>query len=419
MLAILYSNVGETAQSRESGIKAYQFRQRASGPESFSIEYSYHRNVTGNLEKAWKAASLWRSAYPRDATAFGLSSWYAANGTGRFNEGLEAATKAVELDREEIRNYGNRADILFRMDRLDEAEAEAAFALAAKHGLTAAFEHGQWYRLGILRNSQAIMEAAIADARANSETEIAMMHIQALDAARQGRMDQANRLSRRSVELARNAGRPERAAAFLAAPAVWNAFYGYRDVARIAAGAALKTFDGRDVSYAAGFALGLAGEASRAEALAAKLDKAHPEDTQVQATYVPTLRALATRSRNDPRAAIALLEANRRYELGIPPLAFDHYYGNMYPVYVRGLAYLAMKQGPEAVAEFKRLLDHPGHYAGDPVEAAARFQLARAWMATGNREEAKRAYQEVLTMWKNAGPDLPLLKQAKADSSRL
>ena len=417
MLAIIYSNLGETAQARESAIKAYQFRQQASGPERFGIEYSYHRNVTGNLEKAWETASLWRSTYPRDAQGFGLSGGYAANGTGRFKEGLEATIKALELDPELLPAYGNRASILLRMGRFDEAGAE--LAQAAAHRAASVFERPLWYKLGFLQNSASMMEAALADTQASPDTEVAMIHVQALAAARNGRMEEASRGSRRAVEMARGAGRTERAAVCQAAPAVWNGFYGNRDAARAAADAALKTFGGRDVSYAAGFALGLTGEASRAEALAAMLDKAYPEDTQVQATYVPTMRALAALSRNNPRTAIELLEANRRYELGIPPLAFNHYYGNMYPVYVRGLAYLALKQGSDAVAEFKRLLDHPSHYAGDPVEAAARFQLVRAWMAAGNREEAKKANREFLLMWKNASPDLPLLKQAKTDSARL
>jgi len=416
MLAIIYSNLGETAMARQSATKAYQFRQHASGPERFSIEYSYHRNVTGNLEKAWEVATLWRSTYPRDSEAFGLSGGYAANGTGRFKEALEASIKAMELDPDLHRAYGNRAEVLMRMDRLEEAES--AFSQAATHGISMGFERGSWYQLGFVKNSPSVMEAALADSHTNVETDIMMTHVQALAAARDGRIEEANRLSRRAVDLAKASGWVERAAVVLAAPAVWNAFYGNGEAARSSAESALKMFEGRDVIYAAGFALGLTGKASLAEALADKLNKAYPEDTQVQATYIPTLRALAAMAGNNPQSAVELLEPNRRYEFAVAPLAFNHFYGKMYPIYVRGLAYMAMNRGQDAVAEFRRLLDHPGLYAGDPVESAARFQLMRAWVLAGNKENAQKANQELLAIWKDASPALALLREAKAAETR-
>ena len=214
-------------------------------------------------------------------------------------------------------------------------------------------------------------------------------------------------------------GLPNARRYFEAAQGVWSSFYGNRDAARQQAETALKAFDGREVEYAAGFALGLAGEAARADAIAAKLDKDHPEDTQVQATYVPTLRALSALARNDAPKALDLLEVNRHYEFGIPPLAFNHFYGNMYPLYVRGLAYLAMHREQEAAAEFSRLLAHPGLAAGDPVDAAARLQLARALALTGDKTKTQSAYNDILTVWKNADPGLPILKQTKAEYARL
>ena len=217
MLAIIYSNLGETAQSRESSTKAYQLRERVSGPERFGIEYSYYRNVTGNLEKAWETASLWRSTYPRDALAFGMSGGYAANGTGRFQEGLDASIMALELDPELLHAYGNRATILFRMGRFDEAGA--AFAQAAAHRAASVFDRALWHKLGFLKSSPSIMEAAVADSQASAETEIVVKHVRALAAARDGRMEEANRGSRSAVELARGAGRTERAAVLQAAPA--------------------------------------------------------------------------------------------------------------------------------------------------------------------------------------------------------
>jgi hypothetical protein len=259
----------------------------------------------------------------------------------------------------------------------------------------------------------------LAESRGNNESEMVLAQVQALAAARDGHLKEADRYSRGAIEMALRAGLRERTAVFQAAPAVWNALYENKGVARRTAETALKAFETREVAYAAGFALALGGETAKAEALAAKLDKEYPEDTQVQATYVPTLRALVALDKSDPRKAIDLLEANRPYEFGIPPLAFIHYYGNMYPIYVRGLAYLAMRNPEEAAVEFGRLLAHPGLAAGDPVDAAARRQLARALERAGDKTKARSAYQDFLSLWKDADTDIPILKQAKTEYANL
>ena len=358
LLAIQYSNMGEAALSRQSAIRAYQARERASGPEKFNIEYSYHRNVTGNLDKAWQSISLWRQIYPRDSKAFSLSGGYAANGTGRFEEAVEASAKSVELEPDQLYGYTGRAEALFRLGRFEDSEK--AFADAVAHHATAANTPAFLFLLALLKPGKAGMERPLAESRGKHDSEMLLAQVQALAAARDGHLNQAEQYSRSATEMALRAGLRERTAVFQATPAVWNALYGYKDEARKTAEVALRNFEGRDVAYAAGFALGLGGEAAKAEALADKLDKEYPEDTHVQATYVPTLRALAALDKNDPRKAIDLLEANRTYEFGVPPLAFNHYYGNMYPIYVRGLAYLAMNRAGEAAVEFSRLLAHPG-----------------------------------------------------------
>jgi hypothetical protein len=263
------------------------------------------------------------------------------------------------------------------------------------------------------------MERIVTENTGNRFIEMTMEHGQGLEAAREGRLKDAEQHSRSAVEMALRAGLRERMAVLQAAPAVWNALYESKAEARRAAESALATADGREVDYAAGFALGLAGDEARAESLAEKLNKEFPEDTQVQASYVPTLRALAALHRNDPRRAIDLLEANRQYELGIPPLAFIHFYGNLYPVYVRGLAYLAMNRAGDAAAEFQRLLAHPALVAGDPIEAAARRQLARALALTGDQVKAGAAYREFLNSWSGADAGIPVLVEAKAEAAGL
>lgn len=417
LLAIQYSNQGESALSRQSAIRAYQVRDRASGPEKFNIEYSYHRNVTGNLEKAWESISLWRRTYPRDVLAFSLSGGYAANGTGRFEEALEMSAKAIVLDPDHPYGYINQASALFHMGRF--AEAEKALTVAVAYHAFFANTAVYLYRLAFLKHDKAGMEKVVADGRRDQSIAIALVESQALAAACDGRLMDAAEHSRIAMEMSTRSGLRERTVVFQAAPAVWNALYENKAAARKTVETGLTAFEGREAEYAAGFALGLGGVAARAEAFADKLAKDYPEDTQVQATYVPTLRALAALDKNDPHKAIDLLEANRPLEFGIPPLAFNHFYGSTYSIYVRGLAYLAMRKPAEAAVEFSRLLAHPGLIAGDPVSAAARRQLALALSLAGDKAKAISAYRDFLESWKDADPGIPILIQAKAEYAKL
>ena len=139
----------------------------------------------------------------------------------------------------------------------------------------------------------------------------------------------------------------------------------------------------------------------------------------MQNGYLPALRGLTAIGANDPQKAIDLLQVNSAYELGVPPLDFNTFFGGLYPVYVRGLAYFSMNQGAQAAAEFQKILDHKGLTAGDPVTAMAGLQLARAWKLVGDFAKAKGAYEDFVTRWKGAEPDIPILKKAKAEYAKL
>ncbi|MBV8906965.1 MAG: hypothetical protein JOZ22_25275 [Acidobacteriia bacterium] len=184
--------------------------------------------------------------------------------------------------------------------------------------------------------------------------------------------------------------------------------------------AALDFSKGRDVEYAAGFALGLSGDSSRSEALAADLEKRFPEDTFVKFTYVPVLRALTALNRGKPADSVERLQIAKQYELAVTGLNFHHFYlGGLHSAYVRGEAFLAEHRYPEAAAEFQKILNHRGIVGLDPIGALAHLQLGRVFALSGDKTKAKAAYEDFLTLWKDADADVPILKTAKAEYMRL
>jgi tetratricopeptide (TPR) repeat protein len=246
-----------------------------------------------------------------------------------------------------------------------------------------------------------------------------MAHAHALVSAYSGHLQQARELSRRAVDLAERAGNHERAATFQSAAAAYEALSGNTAEAKQRAVAALVLSAGRDVEYAAAFALARAGDFSRAEMLANDLDQRFPEDTSVRFHYLPTLRALAALNAGKPARAGEELETARQYELAMNGLSYIAFSGAMYPTYVRGEALLADHQGSAAAAEFQKLIDHPGIVLADPLGALAVLQTGRAWAVAGDHDKAKAAYQGFLKLWKDADADIPILKQAQAEYARL
>jgi hypothetical protein len=173
------------------------------------------------------------------------------------------------------------------------------------------------------------------------------------------------------------------------------------------------------VDYAAAFALGVSGDAARSRALADELAKNFPEDTSVQFMYLPTLRALSSLEAREAAAAIQSLQTASRFDLALGALGFNGFYGALYPIYVRGLAYLAAKRPAEAANEFQRILDHRGIVLADPMGAMARLQLARSLVLSGDAAKAKGVYSDLLTLWKDADPKIPVVEQARTEYARL
>ena len=249
-----------------------------------------------------------------------------------------------------------------------------------------------------------------------------MSNAEAFVSAYSGHLEKARKMSQRAADLARKAERRDTEALYEADAAMREALFGNALAARQRAGDALELSKSRDVEYGAAFALALSGDSSRSQGLTEDLSRRFPEDTIVRFTYVPTIRALVALNHSQPSKAIELLQTTISYEGGTPIEGGSEFLlgaGTLYPAYVRGLAYLATRQGAEAAAEFQKILDHRGIVICDPIGALAHLQLGRAYALSGDKTKAKSAYQDFLTLWKDADPDIPILKQAKAEYANL
>jgi predicted Zn-dependent protease len=244
-----------------------------------------------------------------------------------------------------------------------------------------------------------------------------LLSYEADTAAYSGRLVKARELSRRAAASAERAEEKETAAYYQADAAVREALFGNAAEARQRAAAALGISTSREMQYGAALALALAGDAAKSQALADDLAKRFPEDTVAQFNYLPTLRAQLALIHNDSSKAIESLQDAAPYELGTP--GNSAFAPALYPVYVRGETYLTGHQGSEAAAEFQKILDRRGVVWNEPIGALARLGLARAFMLQSDTVKAKAAYQDFLTLWKDADPDIPILKEAKAESAKL
>ena len=277
----------------------------------------------------------------------------------------------------------------------------------------------QRYDIAFLKGDKAEMEHEVALGQGKSGAEDWISDHEAFVSAYSGRLQEARRMSRRAADLAQQAAQRDRAALYETGLALWEGFFGNAPAARRSAMAARELSKDRDVEYGAAFALALSGDSSRSQTLANDLERRFPEDTSAKFSYLPALRALLALNHREPSKAVELLQIAVPYDLGVPPSSFHGFFGTLYPVYVRGEAYLAAHQGTEAAAEFQKILDHRGIVVSDPIGALAHLQLGRAFALSGEKTKAMTAYQDFLTLWKDADPDIPIFKQAKAEYAKL
>jgi serine/threonine protein kinase/Tfp pilus assembly protein PilF len=417
-LATCYYDLGESAKAAEYAEQAYDLRNRVSERERLAIESQYHLFATGDLEKARQALELWAQTYPRDLVA--QVDRDANYGTlGQFNKSWEGLKQAVQLDPGSALATTDLFASSIETDHFEEARNLAVEAQTNKMDSPAL--HLGLYQLGFLQNDPAEMAKQVNWAKDQSGIEDALIAAEADVAAYYGQLSKAREFSRQAVASALKEGEKETASGYEADAALREALFGNAAEAKQRASAALALATPRDVEYGIALASALSDTNKSSQAQITKqvdaLSRRFPEDTVVQCNYLPTVNAMLQINAGNPAKAIGILETARPYELGSPSNISMSL--SMYPVYVRGLAYLSAKQGPQAAAEFQKLLAHRGIVQSEPIGSLAQLGLARAYALQGDAAQAKTVYQAFLKLWKDADSNLPILKQAQAESAKL
>lgn len=413
-LASLYANLSQSGRASENARKAYELRGKVSERERLSIEAYYRLNDTGELEKATKAYELLQQAYPRYYAPYGMLSFIYME-LGSWDNALTQARGAIQVDPDNIVGYVNAGGAYLALSRLEEAEE--TFKQAEQRGLWNENLVVERYQLAFLKGDGAKMAQLTASGEGQAGVEGSALALQADTDAWFGKLKSAREHSDWAMKSAEHNDDKEAAAGYQSAAALRESEVGDREKAKALAKAAVQLAPNLDVKAMAAVALARAGDTAQAENLAAELENAFPLHTLVQEYWLPTIRAAVALQRKDPAKAIEVLRPAQAIELGQPVPSNNNTF--LYPAYLRGEAYLMLHDGKAAVGEFRKFIDHRGVVANNPLGALARLGLAQAYAEQGDTAQARAAYQEFLTLWKDADPDIPLYQQTKAKYSTL
>ena len=409
-LAVSYGNLGQPSLALEYATKAYGLRDRGTEREKLRIAADYFY-ATGEFEKEAQTYELWIANYPRDYVPHGnLSANYVS--LGQYEKALREQQEALRLAPDDVLNYANMGQIYLVLNRLDEAKAMFDQAQARK--LEDVSLRLDMYYLAFLRGDSAQMQQQVAWGAGKPGNEDRMLSAQSDAEAFYGRLSKARVFSRRAVDSAVRADSKETAALWQVNAALREAELGDTASAKQGVTAALALSPGRDVRVVAALALARMGDAPRATALVGELERSYATNTLLKLYWLPTINAAIELNKGNSSQSLVSLETVAPYELG--NAGFINY---LYPAYVRGQAYLLAHNGPAAVAEFQKLLDHGGIVLNFVTGSLAHLQLGRAYAMAGDTAKAKSACQDFFALWKDADPDIPILKEAKAEYAKL
>jgi eukaryotic-like serine/threonine-protein kinase len=417
---------GEIGRGSDYFTKAFQLRERSTEREKLSIMAAYYSIVTGEVNKGAEISQEWIESYPRDADAYqSLGNMFAAQ--GQYEKAAEIMRQAVRLAPDRVWLYDSLAVFTVALQRFDETRQIIHETQAQK--MDDSIPHIVSYALAFLGANSAAMEEQQQWFAGKPDHENAGLALASDTEAFAGHLSKARELTKRAVDSAIRADRKEAGALWQAIAAQREAAYGNVPEARQAAAVGLRLAPAsQGVEVEGALALAMAGDTVLAESLAQDLGKRFPLNTEMQSLWLPAIHAQLALDRKKPTAALNALQAALPSELGQISFVITNL-SCLYPTYVRGEAYLAAGQGSAAAAEFQKILDHSGIVWNCWTGALAHLGVARANAlesrtsqgAGGDaaRVRALAAYKDFLTLWKDADPDIPILKQAKAEYAKL
>jgi tetratricopeptide (TPR) repeat protein len=405
-LSAEYGNLAENSLALQYATKAYELRDRATERERLHIVAAYF-SATGEMEKEIQALQVWIASYPRDDIPHGnLASTYI--NSGQYEQSVAESREGLQLSPDSVYSYANLGRAYLFLGQLDKAREIVDQAFARK--LEYPWLHDTLYQIAFLRGDTAQMERELAQA-IGKPGEYVLLNEQSYTEFYYGRVSKGREYARRAVTSTIQADSKETAAVNQAFTGLTEAELGDYADAKQDIAAALKLSQGLYVRIYAAYTLARIGDFAHAQALINELENKYPEHTVLKFYWLPTTEAAIEIDKNNHSRAIADLEDTPRYELiGV---------GNLNPAYIRGQAYLQAHNGAAAASEFQKILDHRSIVSNFVFGALAHLQLGRAYAMEGDTARAMAEYQNFLTLWKDADPDIPILKQAKAEYARL
>ena len=410
MMGTVYHNLAQIGLANQAYTNAYQLRNRVDERERYLIESTYFESVTGEAAKARQIAQDWVRDFPGDAVPrLRLARVY--ENLGQYDNAVPQIREAIRLDPDSFAPYSRLMMDYMQLNKMDEAKA--TYEAARARQIDSEYLSRARFYIAFLERDEPTMKALLEAGKGKPGFEDRLGVEAAVAAAYFGRLAESEKMFGHAIAVANSMNAKQSAAEHNAGLAFIEAEVGNSESARTYAAKALAISPNRSVKERSAMALARIGDDTHAEQLANELDSQYPVGTIMQAYTLPCIRAMIEINRKHPAKALELLNVALPYELAMQSFA------NVQPAYVRGLAYLQVGDGLKAAAEFRKLIGNPGVVTSSITGPAAYLQLARAEKMSGDNEQARTAYQDFLALWKDADPNIPILKQAKAEYASL